>query len=569
MKLKQLIKKVKKQYGAEIGVKLTDQSIILSGEMDKWEDIVSVGYFFVDCKGNRHVVNNIKLKGKKPEKKRPLPTDNSLDGKEYDCIIIGGGIVGTTILRELSRYSLKLLLLEKEGDVARGASGANDGMIHPGIDLKKNTLKAKYCLPGNLMYDKLAEELDFPFERIGQYIVFGSFKDRLLSSYLLYKARQLKIPGVRIISKNEISKIEPEVKPWAKGAVEIKCTGIISPYETVIAFAENAIQNGAEVALETACLGFVLNEGRIEAVKTNRGEVKGKVIINAAGVYADEIAAMADDKYFSIHPRKGTDLIFDSKIKPLVNTIISRFPKASQRHSQTKGGAIISTVDGNILIGPDAVEVPDKDDVGTTPDSIARVFNKHVQVLPKLKKKDIIAYFSGLRAATYEEDFLIEKSKKIKNLIHVAGIQSPGLTAAPAIALDVAKMALSYFNHVKPKADFNPYRKRVKRLKELPLEERRVVIAENPDYGKIICRCEEVSLGEIKDALKRPLPAKTIDAIKRRARAGMGRCQGGFCMPLVLQIIAEELNLDSLAISKHGYNSEIGMFRTKTGGEDE
>jgi glycerol-3-phosphate dehydrogenase len=569
MKLKQLIKKVKKQYGAEIGVKLTEQSIILSGEMEKWEDIVAVGYLFVDRKGKRHVVNNIKLKGKKPEKKRPLPTDNSLDGKEYDCIIIGGGIIGATILRELSRYSLKLLLLEKEGDLARGASGANDGMIHPGIDLKKNSVKAKYCLPGNLMYDRLAEELDFPFERIGQYIVFGSFKDRLLSSYLLYKARQLKIPGVRIISKNEISKIEPEVKPWAKGAVEIKCTGIVSPYETVIAFAENAISNGAEVALETSCLGFILNEGRIEAVKTNRGLVKGKVIINAAGVYADEIAAMANDKYFSIHPRKGTDLIFDSKIKPLVNTIISRFPKVSQRHSQTKGGAIISTVDGNVLVGPDAVEVFSKDDVGTTPDSIARVFNKHVQVLPKLKKKDIIAYFSGLRAATYEEDFLIERSKKIENLIHVAGIQSPGLTAAPAIALDVTKMALSMFNDVQTKADFNPYRKRIKRLKELPLVERQKLIAENPEYGKIICRCEEVSLGEIKAVLKRQLPAKTIDAIKRRIRAGMGRCQGGFCMPLILKIIAEELQLDPLAISKHGYNSEIGLFKTKTGGEGE
>ncbi len=563
MKLDKLIKDVKKKFKADIRVNLTEQSIILSGEMDNWEDIVNVGYLFVDPKSRVHVVNNIKLRGMK-KKKTPLLIDNSLQDQEYDVIIVGGGIIGTTILRELSRYSLKLLLIEKEADLACGASGANDGMIHPGIDLSKDSKKAKYCLAGNLMYEKLSKELDFPFKRIGQYIVFGSQKERILSSYLLYKAKQLGIPGVSKLSRAEIIQKEPEVKSWAKGAIEIKCTGIISPYQAVYAFGENAVENGAEVSLETACLGFSLKDGGIEKVRTNRGNFKAKVVINAAGVFADEVAALADDKYFSIHPRKGSDLILDSKSKPLVNTIISRFPKVSQRHSHTKGGAIISTVDGNVLIGPDAEEVYDKDDVSTTSRSLERVFRKHHHVLPKLKRTDIIAYFSGLRAATYEEDFIIETSKKVHNLIHVAGIQSPGLTAAPAIALDVVEMVINLFGgNVKAKPNFNPIRKGIKRVKEMGTSERQALIKNDPDYGKIICRCEEISLGEIKEAIRGAIPATSIDAIKRRVRPGMGRCQGGFCLPLILKIISEELKIDPLLVLKRGQNSRLGMFQTK------
>ncbi|HEY8396246.1 MAG TPA: NAD(P)/FAD-dependent oxidoreductase [Bacilli bacterium] len=562
MKLKRLLKQIKKRYGAEIEAQITERSIVLSGEMENWEDIVNVGYLFVDKKRKRHVVNNIRLIGAPAKKEAEYETDTSLDGQEFDVVIIGGGIVGLTILRELSRYSLRLLLLEKESDVARGASGANDGMIHPGIDLSKKTLKAKYCLAGNFMYEKLAEELDFPFKRVGQYICYGSRKEKVLSNYLLYKAKELKIPGVRRISREEIGKIEPAVKPWAQGAIEIKCTGIVSPYETAIAFAENAIENGAKIALETVCQGFNMSEGKITEVITNRGKIKAKCVINAAGVFADEVAKMADDQYFSIHPRRGTDILFDNKLR-LINTIVSRMPHLKDRHSHTKGGGLIRTCDGNILAGPDAEEIPDKYDTGTTLESINRVFEKHSRVLPVLKKSDIIAYFSGIRAATYEEDFIIEISQKVKNLIHVAGIQSPGLTAAPAIALDVAKMALSFFGDVKMKSDFKARRKGIPRVKDLPVSERNALIKENPDYGKIVCRCEEVSLGEIKEAISRPLPARTVDAVKRRVRAGMGRCQGGFCLPHVVEALAEELGVDYLSITKQGRGSEIALMKTK------
>lgn len=560
MKLKSLLKKVRKKYGAEIEARLTEQSVVLSGEMDDWEDIVCVGYLFVDKERKRHVVNDIRLRGAPLRKEEVHQLDSSLDGKEYDVVIIGGGIVGLTILRELSRYSLRLLLLEKESDVARGASGANDGMIHPGIDLKKGTLKAEYCLAGNFMYEKLAEELDFPFKRCGQYIAYGSWKERLLSGYLLYKAKKLGIPGVKKISREEFLKIEPELT-WAKGAIEIACTGVTSPYEACVAFAENAIENGAEIALETPCLGFSVQDGKILEVITNRGRVKAKAFINAAGVFADEIASMAGDRYYSIHARKGSDLLFDNKLR-LLNTIVSRLPSLKDRRSRTKGGALVLTCEGNILAGPDAEEVPDKNDTATSVASVERVFQKHSRVLPQLKKSDIIAYFSGLRAATYEEDFIVEASKKIKNFIHVAGIQSPGLTAAPAIALDVAWMALEILGGAERKA-FKAKRKRIPRMKELAPSERMALIAADPDFGKIICRCEEVSLGEIKAAIRSPLPAKTIDAIKRRVRAGMGRCQGGFCLPNVLKALAEESGMDYLEVTKQGAGSEICLYPTK------
>ncbi|NLD26355.1 MAG: NAD(P)/FAD-dependent oxidoreductase [Acholeplasmataceae bacterium] len=572
MRFSKLIKEVNKKYG--VSVVQTERSIILSGEMDSWEDIVNVGYLFVDPEKKRYVVNEIRLRNHNEEPMHlPAITDDSLEGKEVDVLVIGGGIIGATILRELSKYQLKSLLIEKEADLALGASGANDGMIHPGIDLKPGTLKAKYCLKGNKMYEALSRELDFDFQRCGQYIVFGSKSDRALSFYLKHKAKILGIKGFKVLSKKELISREPETEPWAEGAVYLSDTGIISPYQAVIAFTENALNNGAEIALETACLGFILEEGKIIGVKTNRGLIRPKIIINAAGVFADKIAEFADDKYFSIHPRKGTDLILDSKVKHLVNTIISRFPKISQRHSHTKGGAIISTVDGNLLIGPDAEEVPDRENNATTKASLERVINKHRGVIPKIKASDVIAYFSGVRAATYEEDFIIEKSKKVKNLFHVAGIQSPGLTAAPAIAVDIVGMALDYLRpnyKIDLNLAFNPYRKRIPRLALLPPEERAELIKDDPDYGQIVCRCEKVSLGEIKAAIHSQLPATSIDALKRRVRTGMGRCQGGFCTPQLLKILSEELKIDFLKVKKRGSNTEIGLYQTKgTEGEDD
>ena len=561
MKIKRIIKKVKRKYNVDLDVKINNQNIVINGEMDNYLELVDVGYMFVNKR--MRVVNNIKLKGYQLNNDATVLDDTSLDQKEVDVLIIGGGIIGCTILRELSKYQLRILLIEKEADVACGASGANDGMIHVGIDLKKNSVKAKYCLKGNLMYDDLSKELDFSFIRCSQYLVEGSRFDRLLSLYLLYKAITLKIPFVKRIRKKEIIKLEPSTKSFAKGAIKLGLGGIISPYQATIAFAENALMNGAEIALETKALKIICDNQRIREVKTNRGTIIPKIVINAAGIYADKIAELAKDQTFSIHSRKGTDIIFDKRIKYLVNTIISRYPNKRLKTSRTKGGGIISTVDGNILIGPDANEVYDREDTSTSIESIDRVFNKHSQVIKELKKSDIISYFSGLRACTYEEDFIIEQSKNVHNLIHVAGIQSPGLTAAPAIALDVSKMVLNHFCNITKKELFNPYRKGIKKINQLKDEERKQLILKNPDYGKIICRCEEISLGEIKDAIHSILPAKSIDAIKRRVRPGMGRCQGGFCMPLVLKILSDELQEDLISINKKGKDTNIGLYHIK------
>jgi glycerol-3-phosphate dehydrogenase len=359
---------------------------------------------------------------------------------------------------------------------------------------------------------------------------------------------------------------EPSIGDWAKGAIALDSTGIISPYKATIAFAENAIQNKAEIALETACLGMEDKSGKIISVQTNRGTIYPKLVINAAGVFSDVIAEMAGDRFFSIHPRKGTEILFDKKTKKYVRSIVARCPLFSAGKTHTKGGAIVSTVDGNVLFGPNAMEIPDRETKETFPGEVDQVYERYLDVIPYFKKSDIIAYFSGIRASTYEEDFIIETGRKTGNLIHVAGIQSPGLTAAPAIARDVAKMAadmLKKTQEVTENLDFNPFRKRIPRLSLIPLEERDRLIKQNPDYGRIICRCEEVSLGEIKDAIFSPLPAQSIDAIKRRVRPGMGRCQGGFCMPHILKLLSEELHIDLTDVNRRGQDTNYGLYKTK------
>lgn len=568
-----LRRKLRARFGSDVTVRLKNGALHVSGHLKSWNDIVEACSLCAKKNSRLHVVNDIVFEGADmPEMRLPKGKDKALDGAEPDVLIIGGGISGASIARELTKWKLNILLVEKEADLAVQASGRNDGEVHPGVDLGRGSLKQRYVLKGNQMFDKVCAELDVPFKRCGQYVGFTDMKlYPLIWAYAWQRRHICKVTDTQLLSRRALRRREPGLNPEFRFAMYNKSAGSVCPYGLTIAYGENAVQNGAKISLETAVTGMIVKNGKITAVHTNRGTIYPKLVINAAGVFAEEIAAMAGDRFFSIHPRKGTNSILDKKAGYLVKGIAS-IKTLNKNAAHTKGGGIVHTVHDNLLVGPDAVETWEKENFATEKESIEKTFEKQKHTAGALSEKDIITYFTGVRPATFEEDFIIEKGRRTKNLIHCAGIQSPGLTTAPAVALDVEKMAveeLGKCRQVVRNEAFNPVRKGIPRLKELPLEKRRELILRNPDYGVIICRCEEISKGEIIDALKSPLPVATIDGIKKRVRPGMGRCQGGFCMPLVAEIISEFTGLPIEQITKSGGGSVLSFGRTKGDEKDE
>ena len=569
MDCQKLQKKVRSVYGNSVYVTEKDGNVVLSGTLKKWEDIVGACSLCVDKKRRYHVINDIRLKGAAiPEMKIPDIQDQALEGRKPDVLVIGGGISGASIARELMKWKLDVLLVEKECDVAMHASGRNDGEVHPGIDLGKGTLKQHYVIAGNRMYGKICRELDVPFKRCGQYVGMMHWSE-LLPAYL-YVLQRKYVCGVsdtQVISAKALKHREPHLNPDMKFAIYNSMAGSVCPYGLTIAYAENAACNGAEIALNTAVLSMEVKDGIIRSVLTNRGRIYPKIVINAAGVFAEEVAKMAEDRFYSIHPRRGTNAILDKKAGKLMGGIAS-WKTLKKTAGHTKGGGIVHTAHDNLLVGPDAVETFEKENFATEVSSIENNFKKQKITVGELSKRDIITYFTGVRAPTFEEDFVIEKGRKTKNLIHCAGIQSPGLTTAPAVAKDVARMAAKMLSSVQPvrkNEKYNPYRKGVPRLREMPPEKRNEMIRKRPDYGVMICRCEEISKGEIMDALKSPLPVYTVDGVKKRVRPGMGRCQGGFCMPLVAQIISEVTGQPLEKVKKSGGDSYLLFGKTKAG----
>lgn len=567
MNIKKMQKYLDNKYDKKIKIKKVGKKIILTGELDCWDDIVTACRKCVVKEKGVHVVNKIRFTGYKDDIKKPSVQDNFIDGKRPDVLIIGGGISGTTIARELSKYDISVLLVDKENDVAMHASSRNDGEVHCGLDLSKGSIKQSYVVRGNLMFDKLCKDLDVPFKRCGQYVAIEKLRYfPLVLIVVLIRKYLCGIKDTKIISRRFLLKKEPNIAKEFKYAIYNKSAGRTSPYNLVIATAENAVTNGVKLSLNTMVMDMEIENGKIKKVITNRGNVFPKVVINAAGVFAEDISIMAKDHFYSIHPRKGTIIILDKKSNKLANNILS-YKNLDKVSKYTKGGAIIHSVSDNLLVGPDAIEVPDKEDFSTSKESIENIFNKHSKTIKDLDKKYIITYFSGIRAATFEEDYVIENGRKTKNIIHVAGIQSPGLTTAPAVAQDVSKMALKlllrFGNKVKRNDKFNPIRKAPPKLSKMKHSERMEYIRNNPDYGEIVCRCEEISKGEILDALRSPIKVPTIDAIKRRVRPGMGRCQGGFCMPLVEKIISDEFHIPIEEVKKSSVDSYISFGKTK------
>ncbi len=566
MNIKRINRKLKKRFGDAVRAELTDNCIVLKGELSDWNDVVAAGMTAATPHSRMHVVNDIVCTTVQPEKMHmPALCDKALDGDKPDVLIIGGGISGCSIARELSRYKLNILLIEKEADLALGASGRNDGEVHPGVDLSKGSLKHKYIRRANHMYEDICCELDVPFKRTGQYACFT--RKSLLPFVWLYARWRRYHDGIedtRIVMGDEIRAKEPKISPDVAFALSNPSSGSVSPYNLVIAYAENAVKNGARISLSTAVTGMEVENGEIKAVYTNRGTICPREVINCAGVYSDVVAQMAQDRFFSIHPRRGTNSILDKKTGESFKTIASVVGAKTPGHTHTKGGGILHTAHDNLLVGPDAVETPERENTATNAESIARVFAKQKITMPTLTEKDIITYFTGVRAPTYEEDFIIEPGRKTKNIYHVAGIQSPGLTTAPAVAQDVAAYIAQLFKAEKNES-FDPVRKAPPRLAEMGDDERAALIKSNPDYGLIVCRCEEISRGEILDALRSPVCVPTLDGVKKRVRPGMGRCQGGFCSPLVVKIIAEYLGVPLTEVKKSSAPSPI-VFESKKGG---
>ncbi len=567
-------KKLKKVFGDEIQLIRQRHYYRLTGTCNTWEDKVRAGLLGSKEGSRMHVVNDIVVAEDKKTKlnhengaqnqsgtkslhnrndincqefdlgKVPTFEDESLEGKAPDVLVIGGGVIGTAIARELSKNAIDILLVEKEYDVAIHASSRNDGMIHPGVDIKPRKLKKKLNNIGNIMYDDLARQLDIEFKRCGQYLCFDNWRMKLILIMAL-PYFNLTVPGrARYISKKKLRNLEPGIADEIKGALFFDATGILCPFGLTIALAENAIQNGVNVKTDTVVRSMDVKQNRIRAVHTNRGTIYPKVVINAAGVFSEEIAKMADDRFFSIHPRKGSSVVLDKKAKKLINSIYSLIGQSS-RKTHTKGGALVSTIHGNVLVGPSAQETNQKEDFTTERSIIEGVLEKHKAESKKLEANQTIAYFSGIRSATYEEDFIVEAGRNTNNIVHAAGIQSPGLTAAPAIAVEIAnitKEILSKDMQVAVNERFNPHRKDFIRCSKMSYEQREELIKKDKSFGKIVCRCEEISEGEILHAMRRPLPCNTIDGIKRRVRPTAGRCQGGFCSPTLVNLIAKETN---------------------------
>lgn len=564
MNIKKVNKELGKRFGCKVHADLADGCVIVSGNLTKWSEVIEACQISAEKYSTVHVVNNIVCdEAKNQEMRIPAVSDSDLEGEAPDVLIIGGGISGVSIARELSKWDINILLVEKEPDLALQASGRNDGEVHPGVDLSKGSKKHYYIRKGNEMYESLCKELDVPFKRVGQYVCFNNKYLKLPAAlYCLYRRKHDGISDTKLISGTELKKREPNLSADFKFAISNPSSGCVCPYGLTIAYAENAVDNGAKISLNTAVLSMDVKNGEIKSVLTNRGRIFPKIVINAAGVFTEDIAKMADDRFFSIHPRRGTNSILDKKTGAFFHSIASIMEfTVSKTHS--KGGGILHTVHDNLLVGPDAVETYEKENTETHPESIKKVFEKQKKTMPNISQRDIITYFTGVRAPTFEEDFIIETGRKTKNLIHCAGIQSPGLTTAPAVALDIEKMAVKMLGKVEKNISFSPIRHGVPVLKNMSDEERAKLIKKNPDYGVIVCRCEEISKGEILDALNSSICVPTVDGIKKRVRPGMGRCQGGFCSPLVTKIIADYLGVPISEVRKSSAESVITFGSTK------
>lgn len=475
-----------------------------------------------------------------------------------DVIIIGGGVVGCSVARELSRFDADILLLERGNDVSVGTSKANSGIVHGGYDAKPGTLKAKFNVAGNAMFDALARELDFPFKRNGSMVLCFDKAD--MGKLLELKEQGVKngVQGLYVLEGYEAVKaMEPYVSENVVAALVVPNGGIVSPYEMTIAYAENAATNGVEFRFGSEVTAIDRIDGGLQVTCADGFTAQAKYVVNAAGVYADVINNMISPDKMHITARKGDYELLDKTCGYMASHTLFQMPT-----KMGKGVLVTPTCHGNILVGPTATDVTDKDDVATTPEELASAFDRALLTMPSLNRRNIITQFSGLRAHLDTDDFVIGESAAVKGLYNVAGIESPGLSSAPAIAVHVAEEIAQKLSLGK-NANFVAERKGIPHFATLSDEERQKLVAENPLYGRIVCRCETVTEGEIVEAIRRKPGAVDMDGVKRRTRQGMGRCQAGFCTPRVMEILSRELGVPMTEVTKRGGNSQFVIGRTK------
>lgn len=472
----------------------------------------------------------------------------------FDVIVIGTGVVGGLVARELTKYELSVAMVEKCSDVALGATRANSSIVHAGFDAKEGTLKAKLNVAGSEMMEELCRDLGVKYRRNGSLVVGFNDEDRKTLDGLLERGKKNGVPGLRVIDREEILALEKNIGEGVTVALHAPTGAIVCPYELCMAAVGNAMDNGAELYLDFE----VKNIEKLDTgyrVSSENGALEAKIVINCAGVYSDEIAKMVGDDSFRVNARRGEYILLDRECGALVSHTIFRCPT-----KMGKGVLVTPTVDGNLLLGPTSENIDDKEDTKTTAKGLNKVRTMATEQVSGINFGKVITSFTGLRSVGSTGDFIININD---GFVNCAGIESPGLSASPAIAVYVADMLKASGLHMNKKESFSPERRPMHYFRELSIDEKNEIIKNHPEYAHVICRCETVTEGEILEAIRTNPKPRDVDGIKRRTRASMGRCQGGFCTPYIIELLADEMSCDYADVTKFGGKSYVNVGKTK------
>ena len=475
----------------------------------------------------------------------------------FDCVVIGAGVVGGLVARELTKYELSVCIVEKATDVAMGATRANSAIVHAGFDAKEGTLKAKLNVLGSKMMEGVCRELGVKYKRNGSLVVGFNEDDAVTLRSLIERGKTNGVKGLSFLEGDEVFKLEPNIGKDVTCALRAETGAIVCPYELCMAAVGNAMDNGAELRLNFDVEKIDERDG-VYTVSSSGDSVEARMVINCAGVYADEVARMVGDDRFSIGPRRGEYMLLDKECGSLIGHTVFRCPS-----KMGKGVLVTPTVDGNLLLGPTAEDIDDKENTSTTAEGLSRVAILAQNQVSGINFGKVITSFTGLRATGSTGDFIIDSPKR--GFINCAGIESPGLTSAPAIAEYIVDMLKNGGVELRERSDFNGTRRPMHYFRELSIDEKNEIIKNNPDYAHVVCRCETVTAGEIIEAIRTNPRPTDIDGIKRRTRASMGRCQGGFCTPYMVDIVAREMGVPVTDVTKFGKESYINFSKTAKG----
>ena len=475
----------------------------------------------------------------------------------FDFVVIGAGVVGGLVARELTKYNLSVCILEKESDVAMGATRANSAIVHAGYDAKEGTLKALLNVRGSRMMEGVCSELGVKYKRNGSLVVGFNDEDKQTLLSLIERGRKNGVEGLSFVERDELIKLEPNIGKDVTSALRAETGAIVCPYELCMAAVGNAMDNGAELKLNFK-VEKIEKSGGVYRISSENETVEAKVVINCAGVFSDEIARLVGDDSFSVRPRRGEYMLLDKECGELVSHTIFRCPS-----KMGKGVLVTPTVDGNLLIGPTAEDIDDKYDTSTTSEGLRRVGALAGEQVDGINLGKVITSFTGLRATGSTGDFII--NSPCDGFINCAGIESPGLSSAPAIAEYVVEMLKERGLELSENDSFNGRRRPLHYFRELGIDEKNEIIRNNPDYAHVVCRCETVTAGEIIEAIRTNPRPTSIDGIKRRTRASMGRCQGGFCTPYMVELLAREMGVPVTEITKSGGESFVNVGKTAKG----